>query len=119
MAAAASFHERVVQWTTFPGSAVSASVQDNECIVVKEPPHAASETLSLWVRDPNCFIAGEIHRHLDVWDRLTQGLPNRDEIMGWISKKVCVYDFVQRFKGKARLPQRRPLRTARNAIFAF
>ena len=27
-------------------------------------------------------IAGEIHRHLDVWDKLTQGLPNRGQIMG-------------------------------------
>ena len=89
MAAAASFHERVVQWTTLPGSAVRASVQDHECIVVKEPPHAASETLSLWVRDPICFIAGEIHRHLDVWDRLTQGLSNREEIMVG-SVKTCV-----------------------------
>ena len=44
-------------------------------------------------------VCREIHRHLDVWDKLTQGLPNRDEIMGWIHKKVSVYDFVQPFKG--------------------
>ena len=83
MAAATSFRERVARWTTLPGTAVRASVPDHECIV-------ASETLSLWVHDPECFIAGEIHRHLDVWDKLTQGLPNRDEMMGWISKKVCL-----------------------------
>ena len=100
MAAAASFRERVVRWTTLPGTAVRASVPDHECTVVKKPPYAASETFSLWIRDPECFIAGEIHRHLDVWDKLFQGLSNGDEIMGWSSKKVCIYDFVQQFKGR-------------------
>lgn len=99
MAVAALFGEREVRWTTLPGTAVRTSVPDHECIV-KNPPYAASESFSLWVRDPECFIAGEIHRHLDIWDKLTQGLPNRDEIMGWINKKVCVYDFVQPFKGR-------------------
>ena len=98
MAAAALFREWVVRWITLPGNAVRAPVPDHECIVVKKSPYAASETFSLWVRDPECFIVGEIHRQLDVWDNLTQGLPNRDEIMGWISKKVCDYDFVQPFK---------------------
>ena len=79
---------------------MEASVPDSESIVVKEPPHAASETSPLWIRDPEYFIAGKIQRHLDVWDKLTQGLPIRDEIMGWISKKVCVYDFVQPFNGR-------------------
>ena len=75
-------------------------VPDNESIVVKELPHAASDTSPLWIRDPEYFIAGEIHCHFDVWDKLTQSLPIRDQIMGWISKKVCVYDFVQAFKGR-------------------
>ena len=89
MVAAALFHERVVRWLTLPGTAVRASVPDHECFVVGKPTSP-----SLWVLDPECFIAGDIHRHLDVWDRLTQALPNRDEIMGWIRKKVSVYDFV-------------------------
>lgn len=56
-----------------------------------KPTYAASRSPSLWLRDPECFIAGEIHRHLDVWDKLTQGLPNRDEIMYWICEKsVCL-----------------------------
>ena len=84
------FRERVVRWTTLPGNAVRASVPDHECIVVKKLPYAASETFSLCVRDPERFIVGIIHRHLDVWDKLTQGLPNRDEIMGRISTKVCL-----------------------------
>ena len=82
MVAAALFHERDVHWTTLPGAAVRASVPDHECFVVGKPQYAASRSPSLWVRDPQCFIVGEIHRHLDVWDKLTQSLPNRDEIMG-------------------------------------
>ena len=89
MAAAALFREREIRWTTLPGAAVRASVPDHECIVVWKPPYTTSTSSSLWARDPECFIAGEIHRHLDVWDKLTQGLPNRGQIMGWIEKK-CV-----------------------------
>ena len=88
MAAAALFPERPVRWTTIPGAFVRASVPDHEC---------TSKSSSLWVRDPECFIASKIHRHLYVWDKLTQDIPNRDEIIGWIDKK-CVYDFVQPFK---------------------
>ena len=82
------------------GAAVKASVPDHECFVVGKPPYADSRSPSLWVRDSECFIAGEIHQHLGVWDKLSQGLSNRDEIMGWIHKKVSVYDFVQPFKGQ-------------------
>ena len=99
MVAVALFHEREVRWTTLPGAAVRASVPDHECFVVGKPLYAASGSPSLCVRDPECFIAGEIHQHLDVWDKLAQGLPNRDEIMGWI-QKMSVYDFVQPFKGQ-------------------
>jgi len=59
---------------------MNASVPD-EWIVVKKPSYAASELFSFWVRDAECFIAGEIHRHLNAWDKLTQGLPNKDKIM--------------------------------------
>ncbi|KAL9970588.1 hypothetical protein ACROYT_G022991 [Oculina patagonica] len=43
MVAAASFHERVVRWITSPGTAERASVPDNVCNVVEEPPYVASE----------------------------------------------------------------------------
>ena len=59
------FHEREVRLTTLPGAVVRASVPAHECIVVKEPPYAASESFSLSVRDPGSFIVSGIHRHLD------------------------------------------------------
>lgn len=100
MVAAALFHERDVRWITLPGAAVRASVRGHECFVVGKPPYGPSRSPSLWVRDPECFIAGEIHRHLYFWNKLTQGLHNRDEIMGWIHKKVSLFDFVHSLKGQ-------------------
>ena len=81
MVAAAWFHEWQVRWTTLPRAAVRVSVPDHECFVVRKPQYTASRSPSLWVHDSECFIAGEIHRHFNVWDKLTQGLPNRNEIM--------------------------------------
>ena len=65
VAAAALFREREVPLTTLPWDVVRVSVPAHECIVVKEPPHAASESFSMWVRDPGSFIVGGIHRHLN------------------------------------------------------
>ena len=46
------------------------------------------------------FVWGEIHKHSEVWDRLSQELPNRMEILGWIDHGVSVYDYLQHFSGQ-------------------
>ena len=51
-------------------------------------------------RDPNSFIAGEIHNRPEVWDRMSKDLANRAEIMGWINNMVSVHDYLQHFKGR-------------------
>ena len=76
-----------------------ASVPDHECFVVGITPYVASRSPSLWVPNPVCFIAGEIHRHPYIWDKLTRGLPNRDEIIGSIHEEASVFDFFPTVQG--------------------
>ena len=85
LAAFTLFHE----WATLLRTSDEALVSDNEHLV-REPRYAASGTSPPWVRDPECFVGGEIHQNPDVWEKLTQCLPDRDEIMDGISKKVCL-----------------------------
>ncbi|KAK3740770.1 hypothetical protein QZH41_017514, partial [Actinostola sp. cb2023] len=54
-------------------------------------------TSPLLVRDPKFFLAVFPS---NVWNKLTENLPNRNEIMGWTTKRVSVGDFVQPFKGR-------------------
>ena len=41
-------------------------------------------------RDPRTFVAGEIHRHLDLWDWVVQEYPKRQEIFSFLSQEVKV-----------------------------
>lgn len=89
MVAVTLFYEWAIQWTTLLGTSDEALVSDNEHLV-REPLYYASGTSPPWVRDLKCFVGGEIHQNPYVWEKLTQHLPDRDEITGGISKKVCV-----------------------------
>ena len=41
-------------------------------------------------RDSDCFVAGEIHNHYEVWERILRGFHKRDEILTYISNGVSV-----------------------------
>ncbi|KAK3753770.1 hypothetical protein QZH41_003889 [Actinostola sp. cb2023] len=99
MVASGLFHTRIINWKTLPGNSYEASVLDNLPKIPRESPEAPLVTTTpVLVRDPECFLAGEIHKHPNVWNKLTENLPNRNEIMGWITQRVSVGDFVQPFK---------------------
>ena len=51
-------------------------------------------------RDPEFFVAGELHHHYDVWDNILQDFHKRDEVLNYISQGVSVYDFFKPFKGQ-------------------
>ena len=63
---------------------------------------ASATAADVWVRDPASFIAGEPHRHIDEWDRLTQLHPQRDLILDWICRGISVKRFITPFKGQYR-----------------
>ena len=49
---------------------------------------ASAAAFDMWVRDPASFIAGQPHRHLDVWDRLSHRYPQKELIREWISNGI-------------------------------
>ena len=49
---------------------------------------ASAAAFDVWVRGPASFIAGQPHRHLDVWDRLSHRYPQKELIREWISNGI-------------------------------
>ena len=50
-------------------------------------------------RNPDAFVAGELHRHVDKWEEILAQHPKQDEILSYIKYKVNVKDFFTRFRG--------------------
>ena len=50
-------------------------------------------------RDPETFIAGEIHNHHDVWTNLTYLFDIKQLIMDWITNGVSISPYIRHFKG--------------------
>ena len=63
---------------------------------------ASAAVFDVWVRDPASFIAGEPHRHLDVWDRLSHRHPQKELIREWIRNGISVRRFITPLKGQCR-----------------
>ena len=49
--------------------------------------HLGTSLTHMWVRDPELFLAGELHKHVAGWDNLTQSHPQKDQIISWIKKQ--------------------------------
>ena len=55
----------------------------------------------LQFRDPNHFIAGELHHHCDAWEKLLDHSPNPQQlqVLRWIQEKVSVSEYFRPFHG--------------------
>ena len=78
------------------------------CQAVLEPLSSINDILNgsrkangkdLIFRNPDYFVAGELHHHSDTWNRILEGYHKRDEVLGFIHSKVSVFDFMVPFKG--------------------
>jgi hypothetical protein len=58
-------------------------------------------TSLLAFRDPDSFCAGQLHKHVAAWQRITAvaPYPEASKVVGWIKDGVCVHDFFQPFRG--------------------
>ncbi|KAK3740319.1 hypothetical protein QZH41_009408, partial [Actinostola sp. cb2023] len=60
---------------------------------------------TLSFRDPETFVAGELHNHLEQWEAIADEIPTPEQlqVLRWIREKVSIFDyfrpFVGRFKG--------------------
>ena len=50
-------------------------------------------------RDPNMFVAGKIHSHVELWNMIIQGYQDRETILGYISRMIDIREFLRPFKG--------------------
>ena len=50
-------------------------------------------------RDPNIFVAGEVHNHLEAWNVILQDYQDGETILGYISRKVNILEFLRPFRG--------------------
>jgi hypothetical protein len=99
LAAVEKFSQREVGWKFLPGTGFTATVLDDNLHDLVTNPIFPQMSTPLMVRDPDTFVAGEVHKYGEVWDQLTRDIPNRAEVMGWITNRVSVRDYVQHFKG--------------------
>ena len=56
---------------------------------------------SLVFPDPSSFVAGQLHAHPGVWDRIAESssYPFRSTVLDWVKNKVDVHDYFRHFKG--------------------
>ena len=60
----------------------------------------APELRSLPFRNPDNFLAGQLHQHLHAWNSILEDSPTHRQISDWITNRVDVERFVVPFKGK-------------------
>ena len=51
-------------------------------------------------RDPDYFVAGELHNHLESWNFVLEGYHKRDEIIKYLMDGVSIFDFMKPFNGE-------------------
>jgi hypothetical protein len=66
-----------------------------------EQGEAIGDIERLAFRDPNHFIAGELHRHIASWESIAEQAPsaNQHEVLEWITHQVSIFPYFHHFKG--------------------
>ena len=54
---------------------------------------------NLFLRDPDCFRAGEVHAYPDLWNKISAGHVKEVEVNEWISKGINITAFCRSNKG--------------------
>ncbi|XP_070541433.1 uncharacterized protein [Ptychodera flava] len=87
-------------WTTLggtPGQAPDGNMFEVLSLVSNGLRKVSLSEMSF--RNPDQFIAGELHKYPDAWNELTMDLVNKHEIMSWISNGVKVSPYLRHFSG--------------------
>ena len=77
---------------------------DNTYIRKVQQGSQLANTSVLAFRDPQSFVAGELHNHYDSWEKLASLAPYKDtkDVLSWIKHSVNVFDFFRPYKGDFR-----------------
>ena len=85
--------------TTIGGSPPQSSVRQPSAAALLQDPKTPFSLQSLPVRDPDSFVAGQLHQHAGAWDKVLDGHPEGDMVRAWLGKGVDVSEFFRPFKG--------------------
>lgn len=55
----------------------------------------------LLFRDPDTFMAGELHKRITQWAEIAKLAPSshQEEVLSWIGNKVSIFPYFKHFKG--------------------
>lgn len=84
-------------WVTLKGDISLPSNHVSSAEEVLEGKEFNIQTLPL--RDPNCFVSGQLHENLDSWQQILDGNEQNGDVLKWLHHGVNVHDFFRRFKG--------------------
>lgn len=90
-------------WVDFEGREVQppASVPQAEDVATIIPP-AGYNIGQLAFRDPEKFVAGQLHDHRGAWERVIAGATNEESLRQWLEGGVRVEAFFRPFRGNFR-----------------
>ena len=96
--------ERKIQWVWSDGTPAPGLEEMTEVIDVSSNLQRVllgehSTVSEVAFRDPNMFVAGEIHNHVEAWNIVLQNYHDKETILGYISRKVNIRDFLRPFNG--------------------
>ena len=100
----ASTELRQLRYKNYRGHYKEFDVSNNTCTAESAiDQHAKGDSPSLsdlYFPDPDHFVAGQIHEHIQEWDKIVTGDEMKHEIMDWIKNGVDIKRYIQPFKGK-------------------
>lgn len=109
----AEFHPNIIvprrcaRWCSWDGSPLAQGMMaDNKHIdpaFISAVKHgrALAEPSQLVFRDPEEFLAGQLHAHLDIWAALLEGFDDdlACEVLQWLRSRVDVRNYFRYFLG--------------------
>jgi len=87
------------KWTDFRGKPSQTPATGSPSAEQVQQGAAPPDIHLLQFRDPNYFLAGQLHEHYDEWDKILPKSPEGDMVRGWISRGVNVEDFFTSYSG--------------------
>ncbi|RUA04444.1 MAG: hypothetical protein DSY43_06245, partial [Gammaproteobacteria bacterium] len=96
---------RKVQWVVSdgnpcPGLGKIDELGDVWCDMQRVVSGEQASIRGILFRDPEMFIAGELHNHSEEWEKILSDHKDRETIQGYICNQVNILDFSRPFKGK-------------------
>ncbi len=97
--AAARRRRQAPTWVDFEGRVCQppATILSAEDVAVETPPAFSIEQLPF--RDPDAFVAGQLHNHLHEWEKIIGHTAAEQNIRAWLSDGVNIEAFFKPFRG--------------------